>query len=684
MKNIFLVLLLAVGFVHNTNAQYNFNFKQKLTPPDIDSARVASDQFGYSVAIDGNYAVVGARFQSYDSLGNQITLDPGAAYIYEKNPSGLWTLVKKITPPTPEGFGKFGFAVGISGNHIIVSAYDYSTDSLGGNFKSGAGAAYIYENRNGVWGYAEKISAPDVNNGRKEQDLFGISVAISGTYAIVGAMYHSYDSSGGDSVFRAGAAYIYEKNNGAWGFVKKITPPTTNNGRKAEDQFGRVVSISGNYALVGSERHSYDSVGNDSLQWSGAAYIFERNNGAWGFVKKLSHPKTTSPQRQRDFFGSSVALNGDFAIVGARGDKFDSIGGSFSDKAGAAFIYKRINGSWSLQEKITAPSIDSNRIDSDFFGAAVDIDDNFIVVGARNHSYDSTGTNKKSKAGALYIFENRNNSWNYLKKLSAPESNNYRNRDDWLGFSVGISDTVVISGAYFHDYDSSGTNFKDNAGAAFIFGWGLNNTVDTLSSFVISKPDSMESFELGGDSSTLPQLLFTWEKSVPKTGINPPTYTVAFDTAGSATPFNTFNAGTDTFYVLSYADARAFFNNYKTNNILNANWYVIAEANGFSRQSDNKHAITFYDSSSTVGLSELTTLLRLYPNPTSSHLNIEFPKGILGIKLHTISGQKVFDKPYDAISEVAINLSGFKTGIYLIEVNTTMGIVFKRIEVSSK
>jgi len=274
----------------------------KLTASD----GAASDYFGWSVALSGDTALVGADNNDDDGANS------GSAYIFERNNSGAdnWGEVKKLTASDGAAGDIFGYSVGLSGDTALVGAWGDD---------SGQGAAYLFErNTGGVdnWGEVAKLTASD----GAASDSFGSSVSLSGDTALVGAPYND----------TFGSAYIFKRNSGGvdnWGQTKIITASDS----AAGDEFGSSVALSGDTALVGAYFDDDDGAN------SGSAYIFERNDGGadnWGEVKKL----TASDAAAGDDFGRSVALDGDTALVGARdGD------GAIAD-SGSAYIFERNSG----------------------------------------------------------------------------------------------------------------------------------------------------------------------------------------------------------------------------------------------------------------------------------------------------------------------------------------------------
>ncbi len=248
----------------------------------------ANDLFGGSVAISGDYVVVGAYMD--DGAGRE----SGSAYIFKRN-GDTWTEQAKITASDGARVHYFGFRVAISGDYVVVGA--------SGN------SAYIFKRNGDTWTEQAKITAND----GETWDSFGFSVAISGDYVVVGA--HGNDDAGTDS----GSAYIFKRDGDAWNEQANITASDS----AADDNFGRNVAISGEYVVVGA--HGNDDAGTDS----GSAYIFKRNETGWTEQAKI----TASDGAADDYFGVSVAISGDCAVVGANGD---DDAGSYS---GSSYIY---------------------------------------------------------------------------------------------------------------------------------------------------------------------------------------------------------------------------------------------------------------------------------------------------------------------------------------------------------
>jgi len=387
----------------------NWGEVKKLTASDGE----ANAQFGYSVSISGDTAIVGAYGDDDNGSGS------GSAYIFFRDQGGAnnWGEVKKITANDGAAEDEFGYSVSISGDTVIVGArYDFNNINR-------SGSAYIFSRDQGTadnWGEVKKLTAGDGTH----NDCFGWTVSISGDTAIVGAPYDD------DNVAYSGSAYIFFRDqNGAdnWGEVKKITASVG----EEYDRFGHSVSISGDTAIVGA-------FGVDG----GSAYIFFRDqNGAdnWGEVKKI----TASDGEAGDLFGWSVSISGDTVMVGAYG------GDDNGHDSGSAYIFSRDWGgsnNWGEVKKITA----SDGAHDDSFGNSVSISGATAIIGAFYDGYNGTAS------GSAYVFscdQRGVDNWGEVKKITSSDGAGA----GYFGYSVSISGDTVIVGA------------EGGSGSAYIF-----------------------------------------------------------------------------------------------------------------------------------------------------------------------------------------------------------------------
>ena len=349
-------------FDRNQGGADNWGQAKRITASDA----AANDSFGASVSISGDTVVVGAYG---DSDNGNVS---GSAYIFERNRGGAdnWGQTKKITAADGAASDRFGNSVSISGDTVVVGANGNSEPAYA------TGSAYIFERNQGGadnWGQVKKIVTSDgVAN-----DNFGISVSISGDTVVGGA------SGDDDNGSISGSAYVFDRNQGGadnWGQTKKITASDG----AASANFGHSVSVSGDTVVVGAYGDKENGVA------SGAAYVFERNQGGadnWGQVVKI----TATDAAAADLFGEYVAISGDTVVVGAWGGDDDGT------NSGSAYIFGRNQGgagNWGQMVKITASDAAAN----DRFGQSVSISGATVVVGAG--ADDDEGID----SGAAYIF----------------------------------------------------------------------------------------------------------------------------------------------------------------------------------------------------------------------------------------------------------------------------------------
>ena len=363
------------AYIYERDSSGNWNQAQKIVASD----RASYNYFGISVNIDASYAIAGSPYNHTDTSGGNYVFEAGAVYIFERDSSGSWGEVQKIAASDRTAVDNFGFSLSISGNHIIVGVPQEDEDALGANTMDGAGSAYIFERDTlGNWSEVQKIVASDRDTG----DSFGYS-SISGNYAIIGAGNEDEDISGGNTLLNAGSAYIFERDTfGVWNEGQKIVASD----RAVGDIFG-VVSISGNYAVVGAYSEDEDASGGNTLLGAGSAYIFERDTfGVWSEVQKI----VASDRAEGDYFGARLSISGNHIIAGVTSD------------LGSAYIFERDTlGNWNEVQKIVAP----NQVTYSFFGYAVSISNNSAIVGAHSEREDASGGNTIPNAGAAYIFE---------------------------------------------------------------------------------------------------------------------------------------------------------------------------------------------------------------------------------------------------------------------------------------
>ena len=299
----------------------------------LDSA--PGDNFGDSVAISGNTAVVGAPWK--DNSDSPL----GSVYVFTRS-DGVWIQQAKLTAPDATKGDNFGESIAIFGDTAVV----------GVNYPS---AVYVFARSNGIWTQQSKLIPTDgvIPEG------YGESVAIFGDTAVVGA------ANGGAPFLDFGSVYAFKRSEGEWTQQAKLTPLDA----RRSQHLGGSVAISKDTIVAGAGT------------WGAFipdVYIFARSDGVWEQQAKLISPETEISYS----FGESVAISGNSVVIGAPDDGDDS--------SGSAYIFIRSGGVWTLQAKLTAPDAGAN----DRFASTVAIFGDTIMVGAPYD--DDSGINSGS------------------------------------------------------------------------------------------------------------------------------------------------------------------------------------------------------------------------------------------------------------------------------------------------
>jgi len=345
----------------------------------------ASDEFGCSVAVCGDTCVLGAHFDNDN--GNR----SGSAYVFQFNGS-TWLQEQKLLAPDGAADERFGHAVAISGNTVVVGApYDQP-----------GGSAYVFVFDGSGWVMAQKLLASD----QPTSERFGWTVAIDNNIILVGDPYWS-------------AAYLFAYD-GEWQEVARLTASD----HEMMDDFGRSVAISGLTVLVGAPFN--DDLGSGS----GSAYVFCPGEDGW-----IEHAKLLPTDGgEWDYFGWSVGISGDSAVIGATHD------GDLGLYSGSAYIFQRSGSIWNQEQKLLA----SDGAAGDEFGCSVGISGETGVIGARGNYANGYQT------GSAYVFGPDPavpGSWTEQGKLAASDGAG----GDGLGWSVAISGSTAVSGAPYRD-----------------------------------------------------------------------------------------------------------------------------------------------------------------------------------------------------------------------------------------
>lgn len=382
--------------------------EQKVTSPD----GAAQDWFGYSVALSGDTALMGAYG---DDVGTNI--DQGSVYVFTRSGS-TWSLQQKLTSPDGSTDDLFGVSVALLGDTALAGAY---WDDVGANINQGS--VYVFTRSGTTWSLQAHLTASDGAEG----DGFGKSVALSGDTALVGAPGKDFADTDD------GSAYVFTCSGSSWSEQAQLTAAD----HAPSDLFGSKVALSGDTALVGAPG---DNVGTSIDQ--GSAYVFMRSDTSWTQQAKL----TALDGASYDSFGRSVALSGDTALVSA---PVDDVGANIIQ--GSAYVFTRSEMTWTQQAKLTA----SDGAAEDWFGISVALSGDTALMGAYG---DDVGGNDWQ--GSAYIFARSGTSWTQQAKLTASDGA----WSDCFGVSVSLSGDMALVGA---DWDNVGENFDQ--GSAYFF-----------------------------------------------------------------------------------------------------------------------------------------------------------------------------------------------------------------------
>ncbi|MDD5419086.1 MAG: FG-GAP repeat protein [Methanomicrobiaceae archaeon] len=311
----------------------------------------------------------------------------------------------RLTPGEVGPDAEYGRSVAIDGDLVAVGAVE---DDAGG-------AVYLYRRQGMAYVPVAKLVAPDATSGAE----FGRSVAIKGNTVIVGARFARV----GD-LERAGAVYIFKNNRGSWQFEEKISSPEPAD----EDNFGRALAVWGNTLVVTARKDAAET---------GAAYVFVNRGKRWIYTAELM----AGDAAEGDYFGQSVALQGDIIAIGARN----------TDEAGGLYLFRRSGDGWREIARVTPP--DGRR--NDQYGFTVAIAGDTIAVSARRADPDTI-----KDAGEVYVYSLTGDGVRPVARLTAGDAS----AGDEFGQSIAIAGDTIAVGAWKADIGEN-----DDQGAIYLF-----------------------------------------------------------------------------------------------------------------------------------------------------------------------------------------------------------------------
>jgi hypothetical protein len=423
------ITIAAAGAVYPLTVDPLITSLEAVLTPEFTGDGAPQDKLAQSIALVGDTALIGVP--NDDTAGG---LEAGSVYVFTRT-AGLWTQQARLTASDGAGGDLFGFSVAMSGTSVLVGAYSDDRPSL-----TNSGSAYVFTQNAGVWSEEAKLEAADA----VQSDQFGFSVSLAGDTALVGAPLDEPTTTLSNN---HGSAYIFTRSGGVWSLQQKLVAGDALLG----DNYGYSVSLEANTALIGAPKANVSSV-NDS----GAAYVHVRSGTTWTQQKKLS-PVPAADASSLDQFGQSVALSGETALIGTFMD--DHTLPQAATNGGSAYVFLRSGTTWSQQAKLVAADTgDDNRL-----GSSVALDGDIAVLGAPDPILTSPGP------GSAYVFARSGAIWTQQQKIQAADGVTGQR----LGSAVAISGNTLLAGAPFQRSEAG-----EEAGSAYVYVldasvWGL-------------------------------------------------------------------------------------------------------------------------------------------------------------------------------------------------------------------
>lgn len=418
-KQFILLLITACAFLFTTAQNVGIGTNTPIEKLHVNGNIKADTVKSNALLISANAGT--GRILTSDAAGNGTWRDAAASSTPSNQAGGVgfgsWgdcstnsiSQYNPVTDTTPVVGDALGVSVSISGNFAIIGAP--------GNANA-KGYASIYQFNGTNWVLFQKLFDPTGS----ATDEFGLSVAISDKFAVVGA----FNDTVGQNLSQ-GSVCVFQFNGSSWVFMQKLTDPSG----AAQDFFGGSVSISGNNILIGAFG---DDVFSNTNQ--GSAIIFNFNGTTWNFVQKLTDPGGAA----NDNFGNAVSLSGNFAIISSPNDVVGANAGQ-----GSASIFKFNGSNWVFFKKLVDPSGGTNFI----FGFSVAISGNYAVVGSPQASVGSN-----IQQGSATVFQFNGTDWVFNDQLTDPLGTT----GTQFGNFVAISGDLVLVGDADHGPNQAGTS----------------------------------------------------------------------------------------------------------------------------------------------------------------------------------------------------------------------------------
>jgi len=333
----------------------------------------------------------------------------------------VWSVKRTITNPTNELNSYFGIRLSMSGDYLVIGAYQEDVTF------ADQGQAYVYHRTGEDWTLQATLVSPNPSASGKfasDVDMYGDYIVVGEELADVGGFTDQ------------GRAYVYHRNGATWPLEATINNPTN----QSLKNFGNAVSIYGDDIIVASFADDTPA-GN-----AGRCYIFHRSGTTWPLQGNLPNPTGES----ESYFGTDVAIAGDYALVGAYTEdapNFDQ---------GQAYIYFRTGVTWALQATLANPTAET----SSWYGAWLALDGDYALVSAYGED------NPNSNTGVAYMYHRSGTTWPLQKTIVNPsnEVNSYFGgalelKGDYAFIGSGTEDLRVADEGLLYMYKRTGVNW---------------------------------------------------------------------------------------------------------------------------------------------------------------------------------------------------------------------------------
>lgn len=439
-----------IFFSGSLSAQQSFLIQKKASGPFRENLGTK----GSVVAFSGDFAFSGAPRASNDTngvgAGSPMYNEFGNLTIYRKDSAGVWQYFQALQGVPRMYMAYFGSSLAVSDSTLVVGA---PGQRIG---PTRNGAVQIFKLRGGRWQFDTLFTSPDTSHAAG----FGGSIAIEGTTLVVGAAGNATDSVYGDTLSNAGAAYVFEYQNGSWLLQEKLSAGQ----RQVNAYFGSSLAIKNNRIVVSSPQES-GTYGPNAIAYTGADYVFDRNaaghwnqsmhitdsafdGGAWGYRFVGSNLLRSSPRYFHGFIPGSPWPASD---------------------AGSLFYLQLNANSYSIKQRINV----SQPAWLHYFASSFDFDGQRLAVSCPRDDYSPLDTIKVTDAGSVWIYsyDSINDQFNFEETVVASDRAKPKSEYDNFG-QVAISGEYLLVGVPGDDEDSTNQNPINDAGSLYFYQLG--------------------------------------------------------------------------------------------------------------------------------------------------------------------------------------------------------------------